>query len=226
MKTEQKVIPLFQSENLINVKIATIGDSMIDCVSSRELYLKLGHNKEKWVRWYAKNILENEWFLENRDWASLPDVASSGQRTMDFLVTVEFAKHIAMMAKTQKAHEYRNYLISCEKRLINNQFQQLEAAQEKLKNSIPLHPNSISAVIGTRDSKIAKDAYDELIDVGWVFDVPEAIIKHNYRVTLAGAEAGFYDFQKSSVRVSPKAQELLLQLLREKLDDNQEDIFT
>ena len=88
-------------KKLIKVKLETIGDSLVDCVSARDLYLKLGHNSEKWPRWFRKNVIKNEWFIENRDWLRLPDVAAlSGQKTTDFLVTVDFAKHIAMMAST------------------------------------------------------------------------------------------------------------------------------
>jgi anti-repressor protein len=36
---------------------------------------------------------------------------------MDFAISLDFAKHIAMMARTEKSHEYRNYFIACEQKI-------------------------------------------------------------------------------------------------------------
>ncbi len=84
-------------------------------VSARELYLGLGLNKAVWSRWYKANILENDFFTKNKEWIGVKhDV--EGNETMDFAISIEFAKHIAMMARTEKSHEYRNYFIKCEKK--------------------------------------------------------------------------------------------------------------
>jgi anti-repressor protein len=85
-------------------------------VSARELYLGLGLNKAHWSRWYPTNIQKNEFFEGNADWTALT-IMENGNETMDFAVTIEFAKHIAMMARTEKSHEYRNYFIKCEDKL-------------------------------------------------------------------------------------------------------------
>ncbi|NSA93087.1 phage anti-repressor protein [Clostridium acetobutylicum] len=53
---------------------------------------------------------------ENIDWIGVRH-NDEGNETMDFAISIEFAKHIAMMAKTEKSHEYRNYFIKCEKNL-------------------------------------------------------------------------------------------------------------
>lgn len=74
-------------------------------VSARELYLGLGLNEAVWKRWYTTNILENDYFLKNIDWVSIQhDVENSkgGRPTMDFAISLDFAKHIAMMARTEK----------------------------------------------------------------------------------------------------------------------------
>lgn len=85
-------------------------------VSARELYLGLGLNKTQWSRWYKTNIEKNDFFKENVDWARVRlDV--EGNEVNDFAISIEFAKHIAMMARTEKSHEYRNYFIECEKKL-------------------------------------------------------------------------------------------------------------
>lgn len=85
-------------------------------VSARELYLGLGLDKSQWSRWNNKNIKENDFFLENQDWTGVR-LNVEGNEVQDFAISLEFAKHIAMMARTKKSHEYRNYFIVCEKKL-------------------------------------------------------------------------------------------------------------
>ena len=85
-------------------------------VSARELYLGLGLNKSNWSRWYPTNIINNEFFKENVDYTGVRH-NDEGNIVQDFAITLEFAKHIAMMARTEKSHEYRNYFINCEKKL-------------------------------------------------------------------------------------------------------------
>ena len=85
-------------------------------VSARELYLGLGLDKSNWKRWYSKNIQSNDFFLENVDWTWFV-MMTNGNETQDFAISIDFAKHIAMMARTEKSHEYRNYFIQCERKL-------------------------------------------------------------------------------------------------------------
>lgn len=85
-------------------------------VYARELYLGLGLDKSQWSRWSKKNIVNNDFFNENIDWVGVRhDV--EGNEVQDYLITLEFGKHIAMMARTEKSHEYRNYFIQLEKQV-------------------------------------------------------------------------------------------------------------
>jgi len=91
--------------------------TLIQAVSARDLYLGLGLAKDQWSRWYKANIENNDFFKESQDWVGF-DIVSSGNETRDFAISIDFAKHISMMAKTKKSHEYRGYFIECEKKLI------------------------------------------------------------------------------------------------------------
>lgn len=86
-----------------------------EVVSARELYLGLGLNKAVWKRWYESNIINNDFFKENVDWVGF-NIMLNGNKSQDFAITLEFAKHIAMMARTEKSHQYRNYFLECEKK--------------------------------------------------------------------------------------------------------------
>lgn len=97
---------------LINVTTNEEGRQM---VSARTLYLGLGLNKSNWSRWYPANIQKNEFFKEKVDWIGVRHY-DEGNQIQDFAITLEFAKHIAMMSRTEKSHQYRNYFIECEKK--------------------------------------------------------------------------------------------------------------
>lgn len=100
-------------KQLIKVKTNEDGKQL---VSARELYIGLGLNKAAWSRWYRTNIIENDFFKEDIDWIGVQhDV--EGNETMDFAITLDFAKHIAMMSRTEKSHQYRNYFIECERKV-------------------------------------------------------------------------------------------------------------
>lgn len=86
-------------------------------VSARELYLGLGLNKSNWSRWYPKNITDNEFFKENIDFIGVRHKDEGNNTIQDFAISIEFAKHISMMARTEKSYQYRQYFIDCENKL-------------------------------------------------------------------------------------------------------------
>ncbi len=88
-------------------------------VSARDLYLFLGYDKSQWSRWFKKNIIENQFAFENQDWVGF-DIVSNGNETTDFALTLDFAKRISMMARTEKGEEVRKYFIDCENQLIES----------------------------------------------------------------------------------------------------------
>lgn len=123
-------------------------------VSARELYLGLGLNQGEWSRWYKRNIEQNEYFNKNVDWVGFVITPNrGGKEVQDFAISLEFAKHIAMMARTEKSHEYRNYFIECEKKVtqlpqlskelqaifaLDGKQQKLESEVKDLKDNMPL----------------------------------------------------------------------------------------
>lgn len=121
--------------DLIKVSQEKIGVEEVQSVSARELYLGLGLDKSNWARWSGQNIVGSDFFTENVDWARFVMMTNptNGLPVEDFAVTLDFGKHIAMMAKTVKGHEYRNYFLNCEKELrnpkIGNQEQALKLSQ-------------------------------------------------------------------------------------------------
>ncbi|MFT8352170.1 ORF6C domain-containing protein [Clostridium saccharoperbutylacetonicum] len=100
-------------------------------VSAKELYLGLDLNEKNWSRWYPTNITNNEFFREGYDWRRVGYIlegslhndenSKGGRPSIDFEISLEFAKHIAMMARTEKSHQFRNYFLMCEAKLKEQQ---------------------------------------------------------------------------------------------------------
>lgn len=101
-------------EELIKIKKTEKGDA----VSAREVYSFLGFSKTQWKRWYEKNIIKNSFSIEGEDYVGF-DIVSNGNNSKDFALTIDFAKRIAMMAKTPKGEQARRYFLECEKKALN-----------------------------------------------------------------------------------------------------------
>ena len=128
-------------------------------VYARELYLGLGLDKSQWSRWSKKNIVNNDFFNENIDWAGVRhDV--EGNEVQDYLITLEFGKHIAMMARTEKSHEYRNYFIQIEKQM--NQLHHISETaltNNIMSDIIPMLNNEIQKMTNKMDDRL--EIYEE-----------------------------------------------------------------
>jgi phage anti-repressor protein len=85
-------------------------------VSARELYLGLGLAEQHWVRYYKKNITDNKFAIENEDYIQLPLMG----RTQDFALSIDFAKKLSMMARTEAGENIRDYFVEVEKKAKEN----------------------------------------------------------------------------------------------------------
>lgn len=98
-------------KDLINIQIK---DNQ-QLVSARDLYKGL-ELKGRFSRWFKIN---SEFFTENEDFykcTSSTIVGNGAKRELeDFLITVEMAKQLAMMARTEKSKLYREYFLRLEK---------------------------------------------------------------------------------------------------------------
>tara|TARA_R110000822_G_scaffold123489_3_gene257892 strand:+ start:3928 stop:4638 length:711 start_codon:yes stop_codon:yes gene_type:complete len=84
-------------------------------VSARDLYGFLGYNPAHWKRWYTKNIVDEVFFDENIDYQTFT-IEVNGNLTKDFAISLDMAKELSMLAKTEKGKQARKYFIECEKR--------------------------------------------------------------------------------------------------------------
>ena len=82
-------------------------------------FLEVGKDFSNWV----KDRIEQHGFIENQDFVSVEDLSSPNlassksraQRIIEYHLTVEAAKHIAMTEHTPRGKEARDWFIECER---------------------------------------------------------------------------------------------------------------
>lgn len=164
-------------------------------VSAKELYLLLGYDKSNWASWSKKNVLENEFSIENEDWTGFV-VTTNGNDTKDFALTMDFAKRLSMMAKTDKGELVRKYFIECEKQLMTPKVPTLLEQTRLLLQS--LEENEALKAQSLLD-KPKVDFYNEVADTTSSFDFQDvsAMLKLKY-----GRNTLFKKLRESSILMS------------------------
>jgi phage anti-repressor protein len=126
-------------------------------VSARELHEWLG-NKRQFVDWIIQRIGEYN-FIQATDYTSFSQNSEKGGRPKtEFIITLDMAKELSMVEKTEKGKEARQYFIKCENSLkeivadpykgmspelksillIDKKQQALETKVENLESNMPL----------------------------------------------------------------------------------------
>ena len=142
-------------------------------VSAREIYKALEVSK-RFSAWFETN---SQGFVENEDFTSVligTEVKNNGgvqiRELQDFSMSVDMAKHICLMSRTDKGRECRQYLIDLEKawntpeQIFARALKMADQTIAKLKDSVRVLSTEISAknqIIG--ELKPKADYYDEIL---------------------------------------------------------------
>ena len=90
-------------------------------VSAKDLYEFLGYDQSQFSRFCISKISSNDFAIENVDYErfdTMVDMPNGGRKSvLDYAISLDFAKRLAMMAKTEKGEKVRLYFIECEKQL-------------------------------------------------------------------------------------------------------------
>lgn len=115
MNNNLETIRIF-SEDVIPVYDTDTGEKV---VLGRELHDRL-KIKSKYADWF-KNMAAYG-FEENVDYASFSKILENGGRSIEHALSLDMAKHIAMIQRTPQGMEIRQKLIDLEKNVSVNQF--------------------------------------------------------------------------------------------------------
>ena len=124
------------------IKITTNEDGQ-QLVSAKELHEFLGLSKHltQWIKPYI-NERNDYGFIENVDFTRIDGEVNptNGIPTIDYAITINMAKELSMLSKTEKGKQARKYFIKCEEKL-KEEIQNKEITEAdrivKLLNVIP-----------------------------------------------------------------------------------------
>ena len=148
-------------------------DSEQPTVSARELHKSLEISK-RFSAWFETN---SQGFIENEDYTSVltgTEVQNNGgvqiRELQDYSLSVDMAKHICLMSRTEKGKECRQYLIDLEKawntpeQVFARALKMADQTIAKLKGSVETLTAEVSVknqIIG--ELKPKADYYDEIL---------------------------------------------------------------
>lgn len=87
-------------------------------VDAKELYQALGLDSTQWARWSKQNIQDNPFALKGTDYGvyDLMSNTQGGRPTTNYLLSIDFAKKLAMQVRTEKGEQVRDYFLECERK--------------------------------------------------------------------------------------------------------------
>jgi phage anti-repressor protein len=139
-------------QELIKVTTNSQGENV---VSARELHLYL-EIKADFTNW-CKRMFEYG-FEEDRDFTPILAKSIGGRPSTDFALTLDTAKEIAMLQRTEKGKQARHYFIECEKRVQKSvSLEDALIQQLQLTKAIRLEQEQINQRLNVIE---AKQSYD------------------------------------------------------------------
>lgn len=103
---------------LIKISQAQIGYESINAVNARDLH-KVLESKRDFSTWIKKKLDDTQ-AMENEDFVCFHKKVEANNATMiEYIISLDTAKEIAMLERNQKGKQVRKYFIECEKELQN-----------------------------------------------------------------------------------------------------------
>lgn len=100
---------------LVPVTNKEINNENVHAVNARELHVFLG-NKDKYATWISDRIDQYK-FTENIDYIIFSEKSEKrGRPRIEYFITLDMAKELAMVERNDKGREARKYFIECEKK--------------------------------------------------------------------------------------------------------------
>lgn len=133
-------------------------------VSARDLYNFLGCT-ERFQSWFERQLQYG--FTENVDYVGCKVFNTlANQDLQDYAMTIDMAKEVSMIQRSEKGKEARTYFIACEKKLgeIQKQYQLPQTYLEALKALVVAEEEKQQLALENKVMKPKAEYFDNLVD--------------------------------------------------------------
>jgi phage anti-repressor protein len=137
------------AEEFIPVLSANIDGQEVNAVSARELCKSLGV-ETRFDTWFNRRI-EEYGFQQNKDFCSILSESSGGRKPTDYIISLDMAKELSMVEKTEQGRATRQYFIRVEK---DHKRMAAALAEGKTRGLIEAHEADIQRVKADRGALI------------------------------------------------------------------------
>ncbi|MDD2267437.1 antA/AntB antirepressor family protein [Sulfuricurvum sp.] len=139
----------------LHIKDQVIGTELIKTVNARELHASLGARKDfsSWI----KGQINNLGLDKGVDYASFTlkgERAIGGTTSIEYTLSLDAAKHIAMVSRTPQGKIVRTYLIEIEKRFWAERGISDTPLDQIARGEAPSVPHQVSAMVERFEKKI------------------------------------------------------------------------
>ena len=175
--------------------------------TARELYDFLQLAGSQFSRWAKKNIEQNEFYTQGIDWWGF-DIVSNGNETKDYHLTIDFAKHLCMLSRSERGKQARCYFVEIENRykaatgpaltssddliiMLANRNKLIAAQIEKTQRQVKAVSNRIDQVESKIEKRITSDFSLQLVNpsqIGKMFEPALSAIEINKKIQAAGLQ--------------------------------------
>ncbi|VEJ45989.1 antA/AntB antirepressor family protein [Bartonella vinsonii] len=101
--------------NLITISESTVNNTRVPTVNARELHAFL-QSKQDFSTWIKKRIMAYA-FLDGQDFIRFhKKVEANNAIAVEYHLTLDMAKELAMVERNEKGKQARQYFIECERR--------------------------------------------------------------------------------------------------------------
>lgn len=114
------------NKELVKIEKQIINNDEVNSVNARDLWVAL-ESKQDFSTW-IKARLEQAYAVENEDYGVFHKTVENlkgGRPQVEYALSLDLAKNIAMLERNEKGNQIRKYFIDCEKQLKQQQTPQL-----------------------------------------------------------------------------------------------------